>query len=60
MADWGPVSRKVMNPFVTLDALYILRAAGRWSVDKTVITKILGAGLDYPVGTEGAAAEEYR
>lgn len=28
MADWGPVSRgKVMNPFVTLDALYVLRSA---------------------------------
>jgi hypothetical protein len=28
LADWGPVSRgKVMNPFVTLDALYVLRAA---------------------------------
>ncbi len=27
MADWGPVSRgKVMNPFVTLDALYVLGA----------------------------------
>lgn len=32
MADWGPVSRrKVMNPFVALDALYVLRAAGRAS-----------------------------
>ena len=28
MADWGPVSRgKVMNPFVTLDALYVLKSA---------------------------------
>jgi hypothetical protein len=28
MADWGPVSRgRVMNPFVTLDALYVLDAA---------------------------------
>jgi hypothetical protein len=33
MADWGPVSRKkIMNPFVTLDALYVLRAAGRLPV----------------------------
>ena len=30
LVDWGPVSRRqVMNPFVTLDALYVLRAAGR-------------------------------
>ena len=37
LVDWGPVSRKkVMNPFVTLDALYVLRAAGRLvSNDKT-------------------------
>lgn len=28
--DWGPVSRgKVMNPWITLDALYVLRSAGR-------------------------------
>ncbi len=28
MADWGPVSRgKVMNPFVTLEAMSVLRAA---------------------------------
>jgi hypothetical protein len=33
MVDWGPVSRrKVMNPFVTLDALTVLRAAGRLAV----------------------------
>ena len=32
MADWGLVSRKkVMNHFVTLDALYVLREAGRLS-----------------------------
>ena len=32
MVDWGPVSRKkVMNPFVTLDALYVFRAA-EWLV----------------------------
>ncbi|MGC9346515.1 MAG: hypothetical protein ACP5JG_00125, partial [Anaerolineae bacterium] len=31
MVGWGPVSRKkVMNPFVTLDALYVLRVAGRF------------------------------
>jgi len=30
LVAWGPVSRKpVMNPFVTLDALYVLRVAGR-------------------------------
>ena len=32
LIDWGPVSRrKVMNPFVTLDALYVFRAA-EWLV----------------------------
>lgn len=32
MADWGPVSRgKVMNPFVTLDAMYVLGAASESS-----------------------------
>ena len=35
MADWGPVSRgKVMNPFVTLEALYVLRSAGRLEIDR--------------------------
>jgi len=29
LVDWGPVFRKLMNPFVTVDALYVLRAAGR-------------------------------
>jgi hypothetical protein len=34
MADWGPVSRgRMMNPFVTLDALCVLRAAGRQAID---------------------------
>lgn len=34
MVDWGLVSRKqVMNAFVTLDALYVLRAAGRLELD---------------------------
>ena len=28
---WGEISRKSMNPFVTADALYVLRAAGRLS-----------------------------
>ncbi len=28
-ADWGGVSLKRMNPFVTADALYVLRLAGR-------------------------------
>jgi hypothetical protein len=32
MVAWGPVSRKVMNPFVTLEALYVLRAARRLRV----------------------------
>jgi hypothetical protein len=27
--DWGGTSKKVMNPWVTADALYVLRAAGR-------------------------------
>lgn len=30
MADWGPVSRgRAMDPWVTLDALYVLHSAGR-------------------------------
>ncbi|MBN1247541.1 MAG: hypothetical protein JXC32_07765 [Anaerolineae bacterium] len=34
MVDWGPVSRRqVMNPFVTLDALYVMREAGRLTMD---------------------------
>ena len=38
MVAWGPLSRKkVMNPFVTLDALYVLRAAGRLLADGTTI-----------------------
>lgn len=28
-ADWGPLHKKKGNPFVTVDALYVLRAAGR-------------------------------
>lgn len=28
-ADWGARGRKQGNPFVTIDALYVLRAAGR-------------------------------
>jgi len=36
LVDWGPVSRKkVMNPFVTLDALYVLRAAGRLAIGES-------------------------
>jgi hypothetical protein len=27
--SWGGISTKRMNPFVTADALYVLRAAGR-------------------------------
>jgi hypothetical protein len=26
LVDWGPISRRRMNPWVTLDALYVLRA----------------------------------
>jgi hypothetical protein len=26
---WGAISKKNLNPFVTADALYVLRAAGR-------------------------------
>lgn len=29
-ADWGGVSRRRMNEFVTADALYVLKAAGRY------------------------------
>ncbi len=28
-ADWGPISKRKGNPFVTVDALYVLREAGR-------------------------------
>jgi len=42
MANWGLVSRKkIMNPFVTLDALHVLRAAGRLRIDKTSITGMI-------------------
>ena len=30
LVDWGPVSPKTMNEFVTVDALTVLKAAGRW------------------------------
>ncbi len=30
--NWGGTSRKKMNPFVTADALYVLRMAGRFSM----------------------------
>ena len=30
LVDWGPVSPKTMNEFVTLDALSVLKEAGRW------------------------------
>ncbi|MHB9031887.1 MAG: hypothetical protein ACYC6L_02445 [Anaerolineae bacterium] len=29
LVDWGPISKRRMNPFVTLDALYVLKSAGR-------------------------------
>ena len=28
-ADWGPIHKRKGNPFVTVDALYVLREAGR-------------------------------
>ena len=30
LVDWGPVSPKTMNEFVTIDALSVLKEAGRW------------------------------
>ena len=30
LVEWGPVSKHVMNPFVTVDALWVLKQAGRW------------------------------
>ena len=33
--DWGGTSRKTMNPWVTADALYVLRAAGYISSIRT-------------------------
>jgi hypothetical protein len=37
LVDWGPVSRRqVMNPFVTLDALHVLRTACRESITADV------------------------
>jgi hypothetical protein len=30
MASWGGTSKRRMNPWVTVDALYVLTAAGRW------------------------------
>lgn len=32
MVDWGGVNKKKMNPWVTADALYVLKEAGRFSV----------------------------
>ena len=29
--DWGPSGKTRMNPWVTVDALHVLRAAGRFS-----------------------------
>ncbi|MCC7409839.1 MAG: hypothetical protein IT442_17365 [Phycisphaeraceae bacterium] len=34
LADWGPVSRKLPNPFVTIDALYVLRLAGQNAIHR--------------------------
>ena len=30
LVEWGAVSTRVMNPFVTTDALWVLKKAGRW------------------------------
>ena len=30
LVDWGSVSARAMNPFVTVDALSVLKQAGRW------------------------------
>ena len=30
LVDWGPVSSRSYNPYVTADALYVLHAAGRY------------------------------
>ena len=30
LVDWGGVSKKRMNEFVSVDALYVLKSAGRW------------------------------
>lgn len=32
LVNWGGISRRKMNPWVTLDALWVLKAAGRYSV----------------------------
>jgi len=41
LADWGLVSRQqVMNVFVTLDALHVLQAAGRLSIDQSTLTSM--------------------
>ncbi|MCE5258789.1 MAG: hypothetical protein LLG44_06955 [Chloroflexi bacterium] len=31
LVEWGQVSQRRMNPFVTADALYVLKCAGRWA-----------------------------
>jgi hypothetical protein len=36
LVNWGGISRKEMNPFVTVDALYVLRAAGRTSASSVL------------------------
>jgi hypothetical protein len=33
LVDWGGVSKKQMNEFITVDALYVLREAGRFNTD---------------------------
>jgi hypothetical protein len=32
LVDWGGARRNLMNEFVTIDALYVLKAAGRYSI----------------------------
>jgi hypothetical protein len=42
LADWGSPSKRAGNPFVTLDALAILRLAGRLKPFGTPIPRSLG------------------
>jgi hypothetical protein len=42
LTDWGTVSRKmIMNPFVTLDGLHVLRAAGRLKINQANVIKLI-------------------
>jgi hypothetical protein len=37
LVDWGAVSKQASNPFVTLDALTVLRSAGRLDIDHVLL-----------------------